>query len=333
MIELKNLTKKFKVGKTEVAAVDDVSLTIPDGDIYGIIGFSGAGKSTLVRCINLLERPTSGEVLVDGVDLTKLPRKQLLAARKKIGMIFQQFNLLAQRTVEANVRFPLEIEGVPRAQADARVAELLALVDLSDKAKSYPAQLSGGQKQRVAIARALASQPQIILCDEATSALDPITTSSILDLLKSLNRQLGVTIVVITHEMRVVEQICNHVAVMSGGRIQEQGTVRDVFLHPASETARKLIHPAGDDAPEALPPNTLRLAFTGEESGAPVISDMTLQCDVMVNILSANTENIGGKPFGQMLIQLPDDPAAVQRIEEYLAGRDITYEVPGKGSE
>lgn len=333
MIELKNLTKEFKVGKTEVAAVDDVSLTIPDGDIYGIIGFSGAGKSTLVRCINLLERPTSGQVLVDGVDLTKLPRKQLLAARKKIGMIFQQFNLLAQRTVEANVRFPLEIEGMPRPQADARVAELLALVDLSDKARSYPAQLSGGQKQRVAIARALASQPQIILCDEATSALDPITTSSILDLLKSLNRQLGVTIVVITHEMRVVEQICNHVAVMSGGRIQEQGTVRDVFLHPASETARKLIHPAGDGAPEALPPDTLRLAFTGEESGAPVISDMTLQCGVMVNILSANTENIGGKPFGQMLIQLPDDPAAVQRIEDYLTGRGITYEVPGKGSE
>ena len=333
MIELKHLTKKFKVGKTEVTAVDDVSLTIPDGDIYGIIGFSGAGKSTLVRCINLLERPTSGEVLVNGTDLTKLSRKQLLAARKKIGMIFQQFNLLSQRTVEANVRFPLEIEGMARAEADARVAELLALVDLSDKAKAYPAQLSGGQKQRVAIARALASQPQIILCDEATSALDPITTSSILDLLKSLNQKLGVTIVVITHEMRVVEQICNHVAVMSGGVIEEHGSVRDVFLHPASETARKLIHPAGDDAEEALPPNTLRLAFTGEESGAPVISDMTLQCDVMVNILAANTENIGGKPFGQMLIQLPEDPAAVQRIEDYLDKRGITYEAPAKGGE
>lgn len=314
-----------------MTAVKDVNLTIEDGDIFGIIGFSGAGKSTLVRCMNLLERPTSGEVIVNGTDLMQLSRKELLAARKKIGMIFQQFNLLSQRTVAANVRYPLEIEGVAKAEADKRVAELLELVDLADKAKAYPAQLSGGQKQRVAIARALASQPRIILCDEATSALDPITTRSILELLKSLNSQLGVTIVVITHEMRVVEQICNHVAVMSEGEIKEQGIVRDVFLHPTSETARKLINPAQGDEPLALDESTLRLAFTGEESGAPVISDMTVQCDVMVNILSAKTENIGGKPFGQMLIQLPDDPDAQKRIEAYLDRRGITYEIHLKG--
>lgn len=206
MIELKHLTKKFKVGKTEVTAVDDVSLTIPDGDIYGIIGFSGAGKSTLVRCINLLERPTSGEVLVNGTDLTKLSRKQLLAARKKIGMIFQQFNLLSQRTVEANVRFPLEIEGMARAEADARVAELLALVDLSDKAKAYPAQLSGGQKQRVAIARALINRPRIILADEPTGALDSATSQEVMHLLRRVNTEMGMTIICVTHEQSVADQ-------------------------------------------------------------------------------------------------------------------------------
>lgn len=310
----------------------DVNLTIEDGDIFGIIGFSGAGKSTLVRCINLLERPTSGEVIVNGVDLTKLNRKQLRTARKKIGMIFQQFNLLAQRTVEANIRYPLEIDGVKRADADARVRELLELVDLADKAKAYPSQLSGGQKQRVAIARALASGPEIILCDEATSALDPITTRSILALLKELNEKLGVTIVVITHEMRVVEQICSKVAVMSAGEIKEEGTVHDVFLNPKSDTARRLIEPnAHDSLPGGLAANTLRLAFTGEESGAPVISDMTVKCNTMVNILSANTENIGGKAFGQMLIEMPSDAAEQKRITDYLDARGIHYETGASG--
>lgn len=325
MIELRNLNKTFKTAQGEVSAVRDVNLTIDDGDVFGIIGFSGAGKSTLVRCINLLERPTSGEVVVNGTDLMKLNRRQLRGARKKIGMIFQQFNLLAQRTVEANVRYPLDIAGVKRAQADARVAELLKLVDLEDKAKSYPSQLSGGQKQRVAIARALASDPEIILCDEATSALDPITTRSILALLKELNERLGVTIVVITHEMRVVEQICNHVAVMSDGEIKEVGTVHDVFLNPQSETAKRLIEPSSNDALQVTE-NTLRLAFTGDESGAPVISDMTVKCNTMVNILSANTENIGGKAFGQMLIELPDDADEKRRITEYLDERGIHYE-------
>ncbi len=334
VIELVNLNKEFKTSKQEVKAVRNVSLTIEDGDIFGIIGFSGAGKSTLVRCINLLERPTSGQVIINGTDLTKLNRKELRAARKKIGMIFQQFNLLAQRTVEANVRYPLEISGVKRDEANKRVAELLELVDLSDKAASYPSQLSGGQKQRVAIARALASNPEIILCDEATSALDPITTRSILALLKKLNEQLGVTIVVITHEMRVVEQICSKVAVMSNGEIKEEGSVRDVFLNPKSETAKRLIEPETHEGlPEDLTANTLRLAFTGEESGAPVISDMTVKCNTMVNILSANTENIGGKAFGQMLIELPADADEQRRIKDYLDGRGIHYEQSGSASE
>lgn len=331
MIELRNLNKTFKTAQGEVSAVRDVNLTIDDGDVFGIIGFSGAGKSTLVRCINLLERPTSGEVVVNGTDLMKLNRRQLRGARKKIGMIFQQFNLLAQRTVEANVRYPLDIAGVKKAQADERVAELLKLVDLEDKAKSYPSQLSGGQKQRVAIARALSSDPEIILCDEATSALDPITTRSILALLKELNERLGVTIVVITHEMRVVEQICNHVAVMSDGEIKEVGTVHDVFLNPQSETAKRLIEPSSNDALQVTE-NTLRLAFTGDESGAPVISDMTVKCNTMVNILSANTENIGGKAFGQMLIELPDSADEKRRITDYLDERGIHYEVGAPAS-
>ncbi len=334
MIELKNLTKSFKTAQGEVHAVRDVSLTIDDGDIFGIIGFSGAGKSTLVRCINLLERPTSGEVIINGTDLTKLNRKQLRMARKKIGMIFQQFNLLEQRTVEANVRYPLEIASIKGAAADKRVAELLELVDLSEKAKAYPSQLSGGQKQRVAIARALASDPEIILCDEATSALDPITTRSILSLLKRLNEQLGVTIVVITHEMRVVEQICTKVAVMSDGEIKEEGTVHEVFLNPKSSTAKRLIEPGSDEGLSAeVAANTLRLAFTGDESGAPVISDMTVKCNTMVNILSANTENIGGKAFGQMLIELPPDADEQRRIRDYLDGRGIHYEQGSQPSE
>lgn len=326
MIELKDLNKSFRTAAGRVDAVSDVNLRIDDGDIFGIIGFSGAGKSTLVRCINLLERPTSGQVIIDGVDLCALNRKRLRAERRSIGMIFQQFNLLSQRTVEANVRYPLEIAGVPKAEAAERAAELLDMVDLTEKARAYPAQLSGGQKQRVAIARALATNPRIILCDEATSALDPITTRSILDLLKRLNEQLGVTIVVITHEMKVVEQICDRVAVMAEGCIVEQGNVRDVFLKPQSETAKRLIDPGQSELSVYNTPNTLRLAFTGEESGDPVISDMTVKCDVMVSILAANTENIGGKTFGQMLIQLPEDPAAQQRIKTYLDGRNIFYE-------
>ena len=241
MIELKNVTKKYTVKGGDVTALDDVSLSIADGEVFGIIGFSGAGKSTLVRCINLLERPDAGAVVVGGKDLCSLGRRELDAARRKIGMIFQQFNLLEQRTVEKNVRYPLEIAGWDKAKADARVEKLLATVGLSDKAKAYPAQLSGGQKQRVAIARALACDPDVILCDEATSALDPITTNSVLDLLADLNARLGVTIVLITHEMRVARRICGRVAVVEAGRVCEVGPAAEVLSSPKSAAARKLL--------------------------------------------------------------------------------------------
>ncbi len=243
MIELQHINKTFRTKKSETSALSDVSLTIEDGEIFGIIGFSGAGKSTLVRCINLLEVPDSGKVLIDGVDICGLSRRELNEKRRKIGMIFQQFNLLEQRTVAKNVRFPLEVAKVEREAADKKVNELLDIVGLSDKAEVYPSQLSGGQKQRVAIARALATDPNIILCDEATSALDPITTKSVLALLKKLNEKLGVTIVVITHEMSVVDQICDRVAVIDSGKISEVGKVEEVFSNPKTEATEKLLFP------------------------------------------------------------------------------------------
>ncbi len=249
MIELRGVTKKYTVKGGDVTALDRVSLSIDDGEVFGIIGFSGAGKSTLVRCINLLERPDTGAVVVGGKDLCSLGRRELDAARRKIGMIFQQFNLLEQRTVEKNVRYPLEIAGWDREKADARVAELLETVGLSDKARAYPAQLSGGQKQRVAIARALACDPDVILCDEATSALDPITTNSVLDLLADLNARLGVTIVLITHEMRVARRICGRVAVVEAGRVCEIGPAAEVLTRPQSAAARKLLAVESIDGP------------------------------------------------------------------------------------
>ena len=243
MIELQHINKTFTAKKAKTVALSDVNLKIEDGEIFGIIGFSGAGKSTLVRCINLLEKPDSGKVIIDGVDICELSRKELNEKRRKIGMIFQQFNLLEQRTVAKNVRFPLEVAKVPEARANQKVKELLEVVGLSEKAGVFPSQLSGGQKQRVAIARALATDPDIILCDEATSALDPITTKSVLALLKKLNEKLRVTIVVITHEMSVVEQICNRVAVIDSGKIAEVGSVTDVFSNPKTEATEKLLYP------------------------------------------------------------------------------------------
>ena len=241
MIELQNVTKDFGEGEGQIHAVHDISLTIEDGEIFGIIGLSGAGKSTLVRCINLLERPTSGSVIVDGKDLTKLPQKELLLIRRSIGMIFQGFNLLAQRTVLQNVCYPLEIAGWKKKESVERAMELLSVVGLADRAKAYPSQLSGGQKQRVAIARALASNPKVLLCDEATSALDPQTTQDILCLLQKLNRELGITVVVITHEMAVVKQICNRVAVMENGRVVEEGEIFSVFSNPQMPITRRFI--------------------------------------------------------------------------------------------
>lgn len=326
MIRFDNVSKKFNTKSGEVVAANHVNLQIEDGEIFGIIGFSGAGKSTLVRHINLLEYPTEGSIYIDDVDITKVNNKELRRYRQKIGMIFQQFNLLEQRNVTGNIMYPLEIAGVKKTEAKKRVEELLHIVGMEDKAAAYPSQLSGGQKQRVAIARALATNPDVLLCDEATSALDPITTRSILELLKDINKKLNVTIVVITHEMKVVEQICDRVAVMSAGNIEEIGTVREVFMNPKSETARKLIIPEETNLVSHTDRDVLRIVFDGQSAFEPIVSSLTIECQTMVNILGANTENIGGKAYGQMLIELPSDPDKVQKIKDYLDRQGIHYE-------
>ncbi len=326
MIELKNVSKTFESQNSSVEAVKNVSLTIEDGDIFGIIGLSGAGKSTLVRCINLLEKPTSGSVLIDGVDITALSKKELLNTRHSISMIFQGFNLLTQRSVIKNICYPLEITGVKKADALKKARELLKIVDLADKEKAYPSQLSGGQKQRVAIARALATDPKILLCDEATSALDPNTTDSILTLLKKINKELGVTIVVITHEMKVVERICNKVAVLNHGEMQECGLVKDVFLKPKSETAKELILPQSKAVKEVSGGKKIRIVFDGRSTFEPIISNLTLECRTAVNILGADTKDIDGTAFGQMLIGLPADETQASRVIEYLTEHKINFE-------
>lgn len=325
MIRISGLSKEFGEEPNRFVALKDINLSIETGDIYGIIGLSGAGKSTLVRCINYLEIPTRGEVVFDGKRMDTLSKKELLAVRQSMGMIFQGFNLLAQRNVLANVCYPLEIAGVSREKAKARARELLALVGLGDREKAYPAQLSGGQKQRVAIARALATKPKLLLCDEATSALDPNTTQSILELLKEINKTLGVTIVVITHEMKVVETICNKVAVLDEGVIVEKGAVKDIFVAPKSEIARDLILPKGvvTEMPKG---KTIRLVYHGTESDEPTISNLTLACRVAVNIQGANTQKIGDKVYGQILLRLPDDNASVERIYSYLNEHGLTFE-------
>ena len=318
MIVLNNVTKTFGSGEQQINALHGVSLTIEDGEIYGIIGLSGAGKSTLVRCINLLERPTSGTVTVNGKELTSLSKKELLHVRRSIGMIFQGFNLLEQRTVLQNVCFPMELAGVKRDAARKRAMELLELVDIPDKANAYPVQLSGGQKQRVAIARTLASDPKVLLCDEATSALDPKTTQSILALLKKLNRELGVTVVVITHVMRVVEQICTKVAILDHGVIQESGPVSEVFSNPKSEAGRRLVLPEGEKI-HILPDNRLvRLVFNGASALEPIIATLAIEQGIVLNIISADTSTIGGKTFGNMVLGLPLDETEAARALLYL---------------
>lgn len=325
MIEIKGLTKTYHSSSGDTTAIRDINLTIEDGDIFGIIGLSGAGKSTLVRCINFLERPTAGSVVFGGVDLGQLDDAGLRAMRKKMSMIFQSFNLLSQRTALKNVTYPLEISGVKHADAVKRARELLALVGLEDKQNSYPSQLSGGQKQRVAIARALATDPQVLLCDEATSALDPNTTRQVLELLKRINAEMGVTIIIITHEMRVIEQICNKVAVIDQSHIVEQGSVKDIFLSPKSKIARELILPKSEAVSQVSGKTCLRIAFDGNSAFEPVISNLTLECHTAVNILGADTKNIDGRAYGQMIIQLPDDPVSVQRIIEYLKRINISF--------
>ena len=318
IIQIKHLSKTFGSGDGTVEALRDIDLEIQEGDIYGIIGLSGAGKSTLVRCINLLEKPTAGEVVVNGQTLGDLPERKLRQARQSISMIFQSFNLLMQRTALENICFPMELAGVKKAEARKKAAELLEIVGLPDKADAYPVQLSGGQKQRVAIARALASDPKVLLCDEATSALDPQTTQSILELLKQLNRDFGVTVVVITHEMRVVEQICSHVAILDNGVVQESGAVAEVFSNPKTEAGKRLVMPEGDKI-HVMPKNRLvRLVFNGASAGEPIISTLAIEQGIRLNILSADTRSIGEKAFGSMVLGLPEDETEAARALIYL---------------
>ncbi len=326
MIQLEHLGKTYRSASGEVEALRDINLTIRDGEIFGVIGLSGAGKSTLVRCINLLERPTEGKVIIDGRDITTLPQKELLALRRNIGMIFQGFHLLEQRTVLGNVSFPLEISGTPRAKALDRCRELLQLVGLSDKENVYPSQLSGGQKQRVAIARALATNPRYLLCDEATSALDPNTTRAILELLKQINRDLGVTIVIITHEMKVIDRICDRVAVIDHSQIAEEGRVADVFADPRSQIARELILPQERKALETTGGRRLRLIFGGADSRQPIISRLSLECQAPVNILFADTREYEGTVFGHMIVELPNDERDAERIIAWLNTNNVQWE-------
>ena len=324
IIQIQDLEKRFRSKNTEVYALQGINLTIRKGDIFGIIGKSGAGKSTLVRCINMLERPTGGSVTFEGKDMCRLGSRDLQIARRSMGMIFQQFNLLMQRTAEENICFPLELAGVKKDAARERARELLELVNLSDRAQSYPSQLSGGQKQRVAIARALATNPKILLCDEATSALDPATTESILSLIKDINRRLGITAIIITHEMSVIEKICNQVAIISHGRIAETGSVEEVFFHPQTEEARQLVIP---EALQDMPHSRLyRIIFNGRSSFEPVISNLVLECGAPVNIMFADTRDIGGTAFGQMVLQLPDNEEVVRRILAYADSKGLMLE-------
>jgi len=332
MIQLKNVTKTFSGNKMAVEALRGVNLFIGEGDIFGIIGLSGAGKSTLIRCINLLERPTSGQVLFDGVDLASLDQKSLLNKRRSMSMIFQGFHLLEQRSVLKNICYPMEIAGTVKKARLGKAEELLKLVGLSDKRDSYPSELSGGQKQRVAIARALATDPRVLLCDEATSALDPNTTAQILDLIREINRTLNVTVVVVTHEMTVVEKICNKVAVMENGQIAEQGPVENVFLSPHSRIGKELILPktsAGNalSVPGHMPEGAcIRLVFQGQSAFEPVIANLALECGAAVNILSANTKNIDGKTAGQMILQLPPDAKSELHVKTYLKEKNIFFQ-------
>jgi D-methionine transport system ATP-binding protein len=326
IICIENLNKTFGNGEHAIVALDDINLSIEQGEIFGVIGLSGAGKSTLVRCINLLERPTAGCVIVDGKDITSLSDRELRKARRSIGMIFQSFNLLMQRTTLENVCFPLEIAGVPKSDATKKAKELLKIVGLEDKEKSYPSQLSGGQKQRVAIARALATEPKVLLCDEATSALDPTTTQSILALLKNLNQKLRVTVVIITHEMKVIEQICNRVAIIDNSRIAEIGTVEEVFRHPKTAAAKRLRYPRGEYSEKFSDGGKVfRLIFDGNAADRPVIANMVLKCGAPVNIVFADTKNIDGKMYGHMLLQLPDNPDITKQIVAYLENEKISY--------
>ena len=323
MIELRNLSKHFTTIDGPVDALNHINLTINNGDIYGIIGMSGAGKSTLVRCINMLERPTEGTVLLDGVDLGTLGKKDIQKVRRRITMIFQSFNLLMQRTCLENIMLPLKLAHVPAAQARAKAMELLETVDLPNKANSYPAQLSGGQQQRIAIARALATNPKVLLCDEATSALDPKTTHSILDLIREINRTMGITVIVITHQMSVVQEICNRVAILENGTVVEEGDVTQIFSNPKARATKALVFPdVAEGMDEYTPVNqqTVRLVFQGAEATAkPLIASMAIDCRIAANILSATTRTLDGKIYGNMLLSIPGGPDELAIAVKYLS--------------
>ena len=310
MIEIKHLSKTFQMKDGAVNALKDISLTIPDGSIYGIIGMSGAGKSTLVRCINLLERPTEGSVVIDGVEMEKLTPAQLRQRRREITMIFQQFNLLMQRSCLKNICFPMELAGVKKEEAEKRAKELLEMVGLPDKANAYPAQLSGGQKQRIAIARALATDPKVLLCDEATSALDPNTTHSILTLIKDINQKLGITVVVITHQMSVVKEICTHVAILDEGRVAESGLVGTVFAAPKSAAGRRLVFPGGADAQVYDPAGEklVRLVFKdAATTSIPMIAQLASEEGILCNVISASTQKLSETVYGSMMLGIPSN--------------------------
>lgn len=335
MIEVQGLSKTFETDEGRVEALQDITLSIEGGDIYGIIGMSGAGKSTLVRCLNFLERPTSGTVRVEGKDLGAMSEAELRMIRREISMIFQHFNLLMQKNVIDNICFPLVIGGMKKKDARKRAEELLEIVELSDKAQAYPSQLSGGQKQRVAIARALAANPKILLCDEATSALDPRTTQSILQLLKEINQNYGITIVIITHEMSVVREICSHVAIISEGRLVEKGRVADIFAHPKTAAAKELILKGSGTDRRTLEDRQrelmkgkccIRIVFSVNSSFEPVIANMVLKFGQPINILRADTKNVEGIARGEMILSLPDDPAMQGEMKAYLTERGLAVE-------
>ena len=343
MIQLSHIEKTYDSPSGPVKALKGIDLTIERGEIFGIIGLSGAGKSTLIRCINMLERPTAGKVIVDGQDMTVMSEKELRKARKNIGMIFQHFNLLSSATVYDNIAFPLRLSHTPEAEIKKKVLPLLELVGLADKAHQYPSQLSGGQKQRVGIARALASEPKVLLCDEATSALDPQTTRSILELIQDINRKLSLTVVVITHEMQVIKDICDKVAVIENGVIAEQGTVLEVFTNPQKPITKDFISvllsnelPAafrgGEVSKEPLPGAylLLRLTFIGESADDPVLAGMIRKFpEIEVTMLFGNLDQIKSTPFGRMIIGITGPEAKIQEAIQYLRQQDLQEEVIG----
>lgn len=326
IIRIVDMVKKFQTKNNVLTALDGINLDIERGEIFGIIGLSGAGKSTLVRCINYLEVPSVGSVIFEGKDLTKMKEKDIRKTRQEMGMIFQSFNLLSQRNIIDNICFPLEIAGVKREEALQKARELLKLVGLSEKEKDYPSMLSGGQKQRVAIARAIATNPKVLLCDEATSALDPNTTKQILELIKDINKKFKITVIVITHEMKVIESVCDRVAIIDNARIAECGKVSDIFADPKSDIGRQLILGEANENLRIEGGRKLRIIFDGRSSFEPVIANLIFSTKVPVNILYAKTNDLQGSAHGQMIIQLPDNEMDYNKVYNYLMSKKVTFE-------